>query len=73
MMKIYQKCSYNRDLNGSQLAKWKSRFLTCPCHKIYREEAVGLKVQLYFKYYAFCEYVNFGVISWKFDILSITA
>ena len=23
--------------------KWKSRFLTCPCHKIYREEAVGLK------------------------------
>ena len=23
--------------------KWKGRFFTCPCHKIYREEAVGLK------------------------------
>ena len=30
-------------INGSQLAKIKSRFLTCPCHKIYRDEAVGLK------------------------------
>ena len=23
--------------------KWKRVFLTCPCHKIYRDEAVGLK------------------------------
>ena len=28
--------------------------------------------QLYFKNYDFCEYVKFGAISWKFDILSIT-
>ena len=24
-------------------------------------------------HYDFCEYVEFGAISWKFDILSITA
>ena len=54
--------------------KWKSRFLTCHCHEIYREEAVGLKsFQLCFENYNFCEYVKFGAISWKFDILSITA
>ena len=54
--------------------KWKSRFLTCPCHKTYREEAVGLFFfQLYFKNYDFCEYVKFGAILWKIDILSITA
>ena len=29
--------------NGWQLAKMKRVFLTCPCHKIYRDEAVGLK------------------------------
>ena len=29
--------------NGSQLGKWKRVFLTCPCHKIYRDEAVCLK------------------------------
>ena len=23
--------------------KWKRVFMTCPCHEIYREEAVGLK------------------------------
>ena len=27
--------------------KWKSRFLTFPCHKIYGEEAVGLKSSKY--------------------------
>ena len=27
--------------SGSQLAKM--NILTCPCHKIYRDEAVGLK------------------------------
>ena len=31
-------------INGSQLAKMKSRFLTCPCRKIYKEEAVGLSM-----------------------------
>ena len=36
-----QKQSY---VNSSQLAKMKKRvFLICPCHKIYRDEAVGLK------------------------------
>ena len=30
-------------LNGWQLAKMKRVFLTCPCHEIYRDEAVGLK------------------------------
>ena len=50
--------------------KWKRVFLTCPYHEIYRDEEVGLKSC---KYYDLCEYVEFGVISWKFDILSITA
>ena len=27
--------------------KWKRVFLTCPCHKIYRGEAVGLKSRKY--------------------------
>ena len=27
--------------------KWKSAFLTCPCHEIYRVEAVGLKSSSY--------------------------
>ena len=31
------------------------------------------KLQMYLKNYDLCEYVEFGVISWKFDILSITA
>ena len=45
-----------------------------PCHKIYRDEAVGLKkLQKYLKNNDLCEYVEFGAISWKFDILSITA
>ena len=29
-------------------------------------------MQIYLKKYEFCEYVEFGEISWKFDILSIT-
>ena len=60
--------------NGSQLAKMKkSTFLTCPCHKIYRVEAVGLKSFNYtLKNYYFCENMKFGAISWIFDILSIT-
>ena len=59
--------------NGSQLAKMKKRvFLTYPCHEIYRDEAVE-KLQRYFENYDLCEYVEFGAISWKFDILSRTA
>ena len=30
-------------------------------------------MQKYFKNYDLCEYVEFGTISWKFDILPITA
>ena len=45
-------------------------FLTCPCHEIYRDEAVGLKNAIILEK---CEYVEFEAISWKIDILSITA
>ena len=31
------------DLTGGNWQKWKRVFLTCPCHEIYRDEAVGLK------------------------------
>ena len=39
---------------------------------------IGMKqsskhLQIYLKNYDLCEYVEFGAISWKFDILSITA
>ena len=30
-------------LTGGNWQKWKRVFLTCPCHEIYRDEAVGLK------------------------------
>ena len=30
-------------LMGGNWQKWKRVFLTCPFHKIYRDEAVGLK------------------------------
>ena len=30
-------------LTGVNWQKWKRVFLTCPCHEIYRDEAVGLK------------------------------
>ena len=35
------------DVNGSQLAKMKSTFLTCHSHEIHREEVVGLKSSNY--------------------------
>ena len=61
-------------LTGGNWQKWKRVFLTCPCHKIYRDEAVGLKsCKNTWKNYDICENVKFGAISWKFDILSITA
>ena len=45
--------------------KWKRVFLTCPCHGICRDEAVGLRsLKIYFKNYDLCEYVEFGAISW---------
>ena len=40
---------------------------------MYREEAVALKISNYtYKNYDFCEYVKFGAISLKVDILKIT-
>ena len=30
-------------LTGGNWQKWKRVFMTCPCHEIYRDEAVGLK------------------------------
>ena len=32
-----------RLLTGGNWQKWKRVFLTCPCHEMYRDEAVGLK------------------------------
>ena len=34
-------------LTAHNWQKWKSRFLTCHCHEIYREEMVGLKSSNY--------------------------
>ena len=31
------------NLTGGNWQKWKRVFMTCPCHEIYRDEAVGLK------------------------------
>ena len=33
----------HRPLTAHNWQTWKRVFLTCPCHKIYRDEAVGLK------------------------------
>ena len=61
-------------LTAHNWQKWKRVFLTCPCHKIYRDEAVGIKkVANILEKLRFCENVKFGAISWKFDILLITA
>ena len=35
--------SNGASLTGGNRQKWKRVFLTCPCHEIYRDEAVGLK------------------------------
>ena len=60
-------------LTGGNWQKWKRVFVTCSFHKIYRDEAVGLKSCKYLKNYEICENGKFGAISWKFDILSITS
>ena len=59
-------------LTAHNWQKWKSRFLACPCHKIYRVELIGLS-PIMPKNNDFCEYAKFQVISWNFDILLITA
>ena len=60
-----------KTLTGGNCQKWKRVFLTCPCHKIYRDEAVGLKSCKYT--WKICENGKFGAVSWKFDILSISS
>ena len=60
-------------LTAHNWQKWKRVFLACHCQDIYRDETVGLKSCKYTWKYDFCENVKFGAISWKFDILSITA
>ena len=61
-------------LTAHNWQKWERVFLTCPCHKIDRDEAVGLQSCKYtWKNYNLCENVKFGAILWKTDILSIIA
>ena len=58
--------SRGKRFNGSQLAKCKSRFPSCPCHEIYKEEVVGLKNSNYtLKSYDFCENVKFRAFFFK--------
>ena len=40
---LYIGSSSSVKLTGGNWQKWKRVFLTCHCHKIYRDEAVGLK------------------------------
>ena len=56
-------CVLLRALNRQKL---KSKFLTCPCHKIYREKAVDLKVPIILlKIMIFVNMVKFWAILWK--------
>ena len=68
------------DFKAHNCQKWKSRFCTCPCHNIYRVEAVGLSLVNYtFKLLCecvwvcggVCDYVKFGAILWKMDTVSM--
>ena len=61
-------------LTAHNWQKWKRVFLTCPCYEnLQGWSSWSKKLQIYLKNYDLCEYVEFGAISWKFDILSITA
>ena len=42
-----RKCINRHNLTAHNWQKWKSRFLTCPCYKMYKIEAVGLKSSNY--------------------------
>ena len=53
-------------LTAHNCQKWKRVFLTCPCHEIYRVEAVGLKSSNNaLKIVIFAKKWNFGAISLK--------
>ena len=74
---LYNAISFHKSftalLNGSQLAKMKKNIpdMSPPIY-LKGWSSWSKKVQLYLKNYDFCEYVEFGAISWKFDILSMT-
>ena len=54
-MKIYMvRHVINKLLMAHNWQKGKSVFLTCPCHKIYRDETVGLKSGKYIWKITFC-------------------
>ena len=72
MSVLHNRPAWKPHLTAHNWQKWKRVFLTCPCHKIYRDEG-SKKLQKYLKNYDICENVEFGAISWKCDILSITA
>ena len=63
------------EVNGSQLAKLKKKVysLHVPAMKFIGKKQLVKKVPIILKNYDFCEYVKFGEISWKIDILSISA
>ena len=65
---------YFAPLNGSQLAKMKKSIpdMSLPWN-LQGWSSWSKKLQIYLKNYDLCEYVEFGAILWKFDILSITA
>ena len=66
--------SVNRFIKGSQLAQMKKSIPDMSCHEIYRDEGSWSKKYKHtWKNYDICEFVEFGAIWWKFDILSITA
>ena len=58
---LWSSCIQAR-INGWQLAKWKRVFLTCPCHEIYSDEAVGLKSCKILEKYDICEMWKLGNI-----------
>ena len=42
-VKVFLDDKLFNELTGGNWQKWKRVFLTCPCHEIYRNKAVGLK------------------------------
>ena len=60
-------------LTAHNWQNWKRVFLTCPCHEIYKDEAVGLKSCKYWKITNHVNMWNLGRFAWNFDILLITA
>ena len=56
-------------LNVSQLAKMKKSIpdMSVPWN-LWGWSSLSKKLQIHLKNYDLCEYVDFGAISWKFDI-----